>query len=318
MKIIFMGTPHYGAIVLEKLIASRHQVVAVVCQPDKPVGRKHIVTAPETKVIAKMHGIPVFQFKKIRIEGYQTLKNIDADIIVTAAYGQIISQDILDLTKYGVYNVHASVLPKYRGSSPIQWSLINGEETIGVTILKTLAGLDNGPILLTQEMQILPTDTVESLMQKLGEIGGDLMLKGIDMLESGDYKLTPQDESHMTYFPMLKKENSNIDFSKSAKHVANFVRGMAEWPVATTNICGTKIKVYDANQVCFMADSKFLPWQFVCASNKHGLIVKCGENTFVRLNTIEPQNGKKMRDTDFLNGRKIEVGTKLLPVNFEK
>ena len=135
MKVIFMGTPHYGAIVLNKLIESKHQVVAVVCQPDKPVGRKQVLTPPETKVLAKEHNIPVYQFNKIRIDGVETLKSIDADIMVTAAYGQILSQEILDITKFGVYNVHASVLPKYRGSSPIQWSLINGEKEIGGKII---------------------------------------------------------------------------------------------------------------------------------------------------------------------------------------
>ena len=313
-----MGTPHYAGIVLEKLINSKHQVVAVVCNPDKPVGRKHIITPPETKVIAKEHGIPVYQFKKVRVDGVETLKQIDADIMITAAYGQILSQEILDITKFGVYNVHASVLPKYRGSSPIQWSLINGEKNLGVTILKTLAGLDNGPILLTKETPILPEDTVSSLMEKLANIGGDLLLEGLDMLESGKYELVDQNEDEMTYYPMLKKENSNIDFEKTAQEVSNFVRGMAEWPVAVTNICGLKTKVYKAEPVFYLETQQFEQGQVVCANNKQGLIVKCGENTFVRLCQIEPQNAKIMRDTDFLNGRKIAVGTKLLKVNFEE
>src|SRR5574344_1573391 len=190
MKIIFLGTPHYGAIVLNKLIESKHKVVAVVCQPDKPVGRKQILTPPETKVLAKQNDIPVYQFKKIRVDGVETLKTIDADIMITAAYGQILSQEVLDITKFGVYNVHASLLPKYRGSSPIQWSLINGEKEIGATLLKTLAGLDNGPILLKESMPILPEDTVESLMEKIGVLGGNLLLSGLDMLESGNYTLT--------------------------------------------------------------------------------------------------------------------------------
>ena len=318
MKIIFMGTPHYAGIVLNKLINSRHQVVAVVCNPDKPVGRKHIITPPETKVIAKEHNIPVYQFKKVRVDGVETLKSIDADIMITAAYGQILSQEILDITKFGVYNVHASVLPKYRGSSPIQWSLINGEKNIGVTILKTLAGLDNGPILLTKDTQILPEDSVSSLMEKLADIGGDLLLEGLDLLESGKYTLVDQNEEEMTYYPMLKKENSNIDFSLTAQEVSNFVRGMAEWPVAVTNICGIKTKVYKAEEVFYLETQSFEEGQVVCANNKQGLIVKCGQNTFVRLCQIEPQNSKVMRDCDFLNGRKIPVGTKLLNVNFDK
>ena len=316
MKIIFMGTPHFGAIVLEKLIESKHDVVAVVCQPDKPIGRKQILTPPETKVLAKEHNIPVYQFKKIRVDGVETLKEIDADIMVTAAYGQILSKEVLDITKFGVFNVHASVLPKYRGSSPIQWSLINCEKKIGVTILKTLEGLDNGPILLTKEIDIQNDDTVASLMQKLGELGADLLLDGLDMLESGNYKLTEQDESQMTYYPMLKKENSNIDFSLPAERVVGFVRGMAEWPVAVTNIQGTAVKVFDAEVVNYLPERNYLYGEVVCASNKQGLIVKCGDG-FVRLSKIQPQNSKLMNDTDYLNGKKIPVGLKLLNVNFD-
>lgn len=315
MKVIFMGTPHYGALVLKKLIDSKHEVVAVVCQPDKPVGRKQVLTPPETKVIAKQHNIPVYQFKKIRVDGVETLKSINADIIVTAAYGQILSQEILDITKFGVYNVHASVLPKYRGSSPIQWSLINCEKEIGVTILKTLAGLDNGPILLTRSLPIQSADTVNTLMQKLGEIGADLMLKGLDLLESGSYTLIPQNEEEMTYYPMLKKENSNIDFSKTAKQVVGFVKGLAEWPVAVTNIMGSATKVFDAEEVAYLPEKEYAEGEVVCANNKQGLIVKC-KNSFVRLKQIQPQSSKLMKDTDYLNGRKIPVGTKLLNVNF--
>ena len=312
-----MGTPHYGAIVLKKLIESHHEVVAVVCQPDKPVGRKQILTPPETKVLAKEHNIPVYQFKKIRVDGVETLKGIDADIMVTAAYGQILSKEVLDITKFGVYNVHASVLPKYRGSSPIQWSLINCEKKTGVTILKTLEGLDNGPILLTKEVEIQQSDTVASLMQKLGEIGADLIVEALDKLESGNYTLTPQDESQMTYFPMLKKENSNINFNQTAAKVAGFVKGLAEWPVAVTNLQGNILKVFDAVEVNYLAEKQYEAGQIVCASNKLGLIVKCLDG-YVRLVEIQPQSSKKMRDTDFLNGRKITVGTKLLDVNFEK
>lgn len=307
MKIIFMGTPHYAEVILQRLIDSKHQVVAVVCQPDKPVGRKQILTEPEVKVLAKKHGIPVYQFKKIRIDGVETLKKIDADIMVTAAYGQILSQEILDITKYGVYNVHASVLPKYRGSSPIQWSLINGEKELGITILKTLAGLDNGPILMTQSIKILTEDTVLSLMDKLAHIGAELMVKSLELLESDNYTLTPQNEAEMTYYPMLKKEMCPIDFNKTADEICNFVRGMAEWPVANVNIYGNITKVYKAVSVSYLAEKEYKNGEIVCSNNKQGLIVKCKEG-FVRLVEIQPQNSKKMKDTDYLNGKKLEIG----------
>ncbi|MGN1222068.1 MAG: methionyl-tRNA formyltransferase [Christensenellales bacterium] len=310
MKIIFMGTPHYAEVVLEKLINSRHQVVAVVCNPDKPVGRKQVLTPPPTKLLAQKYNIPVYQFKKIRIDGVETLKKIDADIMITAAYGQILSQEILDITKFGVYNVHGSVLPKYRGSSPIQWSLINGEKKLGVTILKTLAGLDNGPILLTQECDILPQDTVESLMHTLSSMGGDLLLKGLDMLESGNYNLISQNEAEMTYYPMLKKEMSPIDFNKTAQQVCNFVRGMAEWPVATVNLQGNITKVYRAEVINYLPEKSYNNGDVVCASNKLGLVVKTADG-FVRLAEIQPQNSKRMKDTDYLNGKKVEVGVNI-------
>ncbi|MGN1212622.1 MAG: methionyl-tRNA formyltransferase [Christensenellales bacterium] len=310
MKIIFMGTPHYAEVVLEKLINSRHQVVAVVCNPDKPVGRKQVLTPPPTKVLAQKYNIPVYQFKKIRLDGVETLKKIDADIMITAAYGQILSQEILDITKFGVYNVHGSVLPKYRGSSPIQWSLINGEKKLGVTILKTLAGLDNGPILLTQECDILPQDTVESLMHTLSSMGGDLLLKGLDMLESGNYNLIPQNEAEMTYYPMLKKEMSPIDFNKTAQQVCNFVRGMAEWPVATVNLQGNTTKVYRVEAINYLPEKNYNKGDVVCASNKLGLVVKTADG-FVRLAEIQPQNSKRMKDTDYLNGKKVEVGVNI-------
>ena len=312
-----MGTPKYGAIVLKKLVESKHEVVAVVCQPDKPVGRKQIMTPPETKVLAKEHNIPVYQFKKIRVDGVETLKNIDADIMVTAAYGQILSQEILDITKLGVYNVHASVLPKYRGSSPIQWSLINCEKTLGVTIIKTLAGLDNGPILLSKQCDILPCDTVDSLMEKLGNMGADLMLEGLELLESGNYTLIPQNEDEMTYFPMLKKENSNIDFSKTAEQICGLVMGLEEWPTAVTNILGVPTKVFKAEPVSYLAEREYQNGEVVCATSKLGLVVKCKDG-FVRLKEIQAQNSKRMSDKDFLNGKKIPVGTMLLDVNFEK
>jgi methionyl-tRNA formyltransferase len=307
MKIIFLGTPHYAEVVLEKLIESKHQVVAVVCQPDKPVGRKQILTPPEAKVLATKHNIPVYQFKKIRIDGVEALKNIDADIMITAAYGQILSQEILDITKFGVFNVHASLLPKYRGSSPIQWSLINGEKQLGVTIMKTLAGLDNGPILTQKAVDILPEDTVLSLMDKLACVGADLLLESLDMLESGNYKLTDQIEADMTYYPMLKKEMSAIDFGKTSTEICNFVRGMAEWPVATVNIYGNITKVFKAEPVNYLAEKQYKNGEVVCATSKLGLIVKA-QNGFVRLVEIQPQNSKRMKDTDFLNGKKIEIG----------
>ena len=309
MKIIFLGTPKFAETVLESLINSKHKVVAVVCQPDKPVGRKQILEMPPSKILALKNNIPVYQFNKIRLEGVEPLKKLEADIMVTAAFGQILSQEVLDITPFGVFNVHASVLPKYRGSSPVQWSLINGEKTIGVTILKTLAGIDNGPVLMTKQIAIESTDTVETLLSKLSKIGADMIVKALDIIETKKAVLVPQDESQMTYYPMLKKENAKINFNLSATNIVNFVRGMEEWPVAYTFLQGKMLKVYKSSVV---KDNfvNYLPSQVVLASTKQGLVVKA-KDFAVRLNVVQIENGKKMTDSEFLNGRKIEVKTEL-------
>lgn len=318
MKIIFLGTPHFAENVLQKLIDSKHDVVAVVCQPDKLVGRKQLLEAPPTKVLAQKYNIPVYQFAKIRLEGVEPLKKLGADIMVTAAYGQILSQEILDITKYGVYNVHGSVLPKYRGSSPIQWSLINGEKTLGVTILKTQAGMDDGPILHTQEFEIQDSDNVLSLMEKISLMGADLLLKSLDEIENGTAVLVPQDESLVTKCKMLKKEQAVIDFNNSAQSIVNFVRGMAEWPVAYTHYNGVMLKIYKAKSHS-LEDFAFLSTlaldeientkngQIVLVSSKKGIFVKC-ENSVLELVELQLEGGKKMSAKDFANGKKLEQG----------
>lgn len=322
MKIIFLGTPHFAENVLQKLIDSRHEVVAVVCQPDKLVGRKQTLECPPTKLLALKHNIPVYQFKKIRKEGVEPLKQIDADIMITAAYGQILSQEVLDITKYGVYNVHGSVLPKYRGSSPIQWSLINGEKTLGVTILKTQAGMDDGPILHTQEFEIMEQDTVSSLMEKISLMGADLLLKSLDEIENGTAVLTPQDETQATKCTMLKKEQAVIDFNNQASKIVNFVRGLQEWPVAYCHVNGIMLKIYQAKafsieQLCErsggeLSSDVLIQKQIgeVVMSNKKGIFVKCN-NSILSLIELQLEGGKKLSYKDFVNGKKLPVGTVL-------
>lgn len=319
MKIIFLGTPHFAENVLQKLINSRHEVVAVVCQPDKLVGRKQLLECPPVKLLAQKYNIPVYQFNKIRLEGVEPLKQIDADIMVTAAYGQILSQDILDITKFGVYNVHGSVLPKYRGSSPIQWSLINGEKTLGVTILKTQIGMDDGPILHTQEFEILETDTVASLMEKISLIGAELLLKSLDEIENGTAVLTPQDESQATKCTMLKKEQAVLDFSKTANVLENFVRGMEEWPVAYCHSNGVMLKVYKAkaksyDELIMLSNGEILlenlinsQYGEIVYAGKKGVFVKC-QNSVLQLLEMQLEGGKKLGYKDFVNGKKLYTG----------
>ena len=324
MKIIFLGTPHFAENVLQNLIESKHQVVAVVCQPDKPVGRKQVLEAPPTKILAQKHNIPVYQFNKIKLEGVEPLSKLNADIMVTAAYGQILSQDVLDITKYGVYNVHGSVLPSYRGSSPIQWSLINGEKFLGVTILKTEIGMDDGPILHTEQFEIQRDDTVESLMEKISLIGAELLLKSLDEIENGTAVLIKQDESKATKCRLLKKEDGLIDFNKTALQIENLVRGVSEWPVAYTAINDTILKIYKAKQIEVLDylniigntdENKLkinsaLNGKVLHCSAKKGIFVKA-ENSVLQILELQLEGSKKLDAKSFANGGKIKEDDKL-------
>lgn len=324
MKIIFLGTPHFAENVLQKLIDSKHQVVGVVCQPDKPVGRKQILEAPPTKILAQKYNIPVYQFNKIKLEGIEPLSKLDADIMVTAAYGQILSQEVLDITKHGVYNVHGSVLPSYRGSSPIQWSLINGEKYLGVTILKTEIGMDDGPILLTHQFEIKRQDTVESLMEKISLIGADLLLTALEQIENGTAVLIKQDEQKATKCRLLKKEDGKIDFNKTALEIENLVRGVSEWPVAYTALNDVTLKIYKAQQVEVedflrvigntpenMAKINYTSNGTVLHSSaKKGIFVKA-QNSILQILELQLEGGKKLDAKSFANGGKIKEGNKL-------
>lgn len=305
MKIIFLGTPDFAKNVLLKLINSKHQVVAVVCQPDRPVGRKQILTPPPTKTLAIENNIPVYQFEKIKKEGVETLKNLNADVMITSAYGQILNQKLLDLAPYGVINVHGSLLPKYRGSSPIQWALINGEKQTGVTIMKTNIGMDTGDMIEKAVVDIEENDTVTSLLEKLSIKGGELLLKVLDDLENGTAVFTKQDESESSYYPMLDKEMAKIDFNKTAREICNFVRGLEEWPTAYCYLDDDVLKVYKTSICEFVSqdDEDYKVGQIVECSPKKGLIIKV-KNGYVNLNIVKLGSGKLLDGKALANGHK--------------
>ncbi len=304
MKVIFLGSPDFSATVLNYLLASKHEVVAVVTQPDKEAGRGQKILCSPVKILAEKQGIKVFQFNKIRLEG-NVLKELNADIMVTAAFGQILSQENIDITPNGIINVHASILPKYRGSSPIQWAVINGEKETGISIMKTETGIDTGDVLLCEKTNILKDETAGELFIRLADIGGKLLVKALDLIEAKKAKFTPQNHAEMSYFPMLKKEMGKIDFNKKAVEIVNLVNGLNPWPLAFIVAQNdTKIKVYKA----VVAESdKVLPnGQIVFADSKNGLIIKC-EGGAVRLIKLQAPNGKVLDDKTYLNGNKIEV-----------
>lgn len=314
MKIVFMGTPDFSAVVLEKL-NSVYPVNAVVTGLDKPVGRGYNLAPSPLKVKAIELGIPVLQYAKVSREGLDDIRALQPDIIVTAAFGQILSDAFLAIPKFAVLNVHASLLPKYRGSSPIQWSIINGDEKTGITIMKTVKAVDAGDVLLEKETEIDKKETAGELFDRLAILGGEAIVEAISLVECGKATFTPQDESKVTHCSMINKGDGLVDFSKSAKEIDCFVRGMTPWPSAYTHIGEKTVKIFDVEKVELSdlqkSNDQFENAKFgevVLADKNHGLIVKVADG-FIRLHVIQLEGSKRMDDTQFLLGRKIDVGT---------
>ena len=308
MRVVFLGTPDFSVNTLKAIINSKHEVVAVVTQPDKPVGRSSKLVFSPVKQVAVEHNLKVLQYNKIRLEGVEDLKALNADIMVTCAFGQILSQEIIDIAPKGIINVHASLLPKYRGAAPIQWSIINGDSETGVTIMQTEAGIDTGDIICVEKTPISETETAGELFDRLSMLGAKLLVEALDLIESGNATFTKQNDDLATHVKMLKKEDGIIDFSKSAREIYNFVRGMNPWPCAYTFLDEKPLKVHSSDIVEIEAFAQ--PGEVICADSKRGLIIATG-NGFIRLKDIQAEGGKKMADTAYLLGHKIEIGTKL-------
>lgn len=314
MKIVFMGTPDFSAVVLEKL-NSVYPVSAVVTGLDKPVGRGYNLAPSPLKVKAIELGIPVLQYAKVSREGLDDIRALQPDIIVTAAFGQILSDAFLAIPKFAVLNVHASLLPNYHGSSPIQWSIINGDEKTGITIMKTVKAVDAGDVLLEKETEIGKKETAGELFDRLAILGGEAIVEAISLVECGKATFTPQDESKVTHCSMINKGDGLVDFSKSAKEIDCFVRGMTPWPSAYTHIGEKTLKIFDVEKVepfdLQKSNDQFENAKFgevVLADKNHGLILKVADG-FIRLHVIQLEGSKRMDDTQFLLGRKIDVGT---------
>ncbi len=305
MKVIFLGTPSFGVKVLDKICRSAHETVAVVCQPDRVNGRGNKVVYCPIKQYALDNGIPVRQYEKIN-ENIEDLRSFGADIMVTCAYGQILRQGVLDLCKHGIINVHASLLPRYRGSSPVEWALINGEKEIGVTIMQTALGVDTGDIILQKSVPLDGEENADEALEKLSEAGADLLAEALDNIEKGVATFTPQDESQATRCRMFTKEDGQIDFSRSAEEVHNFIRGINPRPSAFTFGETGRIKVLKSVVVSGEYGGKC--GEVVVSDSKKGLIVRCGEG-YLRLVTIQGENSKPMTAEAYLLGKKITVGS---------
>jgi methionyl-tRNA formyltransferase len=304
MKIVFMGTPEFAVPSLKALIESGDEVVAVVTQPDKPRGRGLEVTPPPVKILAQKYGIPVLQPQKIKTEEFlKQLEELRPDIICVVAYGKILPKGILELPRYGCINVHASLLPKYRGAAPINWAIIRGEKVTGITTMKMDEGMDTGDILLQREVPIEDEDTAETLSHKLSLTGAEVLIETLNLLKEGKLKPIPQNHSQATYAPMLKKEDGEIDWGKTAEEIKNLVRGTLPWPGAYTFLDNKILKVYKVRVV----EGQGKPGE-VIKSDKETLRVATGENALDILE-LQIEGGKRLDTATFLRGRKIREGT---------
>ena len=300
-----MGTPDFAVPALEKLAQSPdYTVAAVFTQPDKPKGRKMVMTPPDVKVCAEKLGIPVFQPASMRSEeAYNSLKELNPDVIVVAAYGQILPKAVLDLPKFGCVNIHGSLLPKYRGAAPIQQSVLDGEKVTGVTTMLMDVGLDTGDILLKAETEIGENETAGELFDRLAVLGGELIIETLDKLKKGEITPQKQDESLATHTSKISKELCPIDFNKSAFEVHNKVRGLNPWPVAVTEISGKTVKVYSSR----VSDMSGAAGTILSLKP---FVVACGDKS-VELIEIQPQGKKRMTAQAFLAGHKLNIGDKL-------
>ena len=309
MKIVFMGTPDFAVGVLEALIEAGYEITCVVTQPDKAQGRSGKLVASPVKQCALAHEIPVFQPVRIKKpEEVAVLKQYEADVYIVAAFGQILSREILDIPKYGCINIHASLLPKYRGASPIQHVIIDGEEKTGVTIMQMDAGLDTGDMLYKKEVVIEDTDTFETLHDKLMVIGGEAIVEALPLLTEG--KLTPEKQNgeESCYASLITKDMGRLDFRRSAVVLDRQIRGMNPWPSAYTSYQSKQLKIWRAVPVLELSDEagEFQPGS-ICNVTKDFVEIRCGEGA-LRIAELQLEGKKRMSTHDFLLGVKMQVG----------
>lgn len=312
MKLVFCGTPDFAVPALRRLIAEKFSILAVITQPDRPRGRGLKVTAPPVKDIALEAGIRVYQPERIKHESARRfLEQMNPEVVVIIAYGQIIPADLLDLAPHGWINLHASLLPKYRGAAPINWALIEGESVTGVTTMRIDAGLDTGPILLQRPCPIAPDDTAVTLERKLAEMGAELMVETLRGIQAGTITPQPQDSSRATHAPLLQKEDGKIDWSQPAIRIANRVRGLVPWPGTYTSFRGATLHNWSARAA---SPPEKIPAALEPATlqvEKNRLLVACGENTWLEILELQPQDRKRMSARDFMNGFHVQSGERL-------
>lgn len=304
MRIAFLGTPDFALPSLQTLIERGEEIVCVFTQPDRPKGRGYAPAVSPVKRLALAHSLSVCQTEKIRSEeGQKALMACRPELMVTAAFGQILSKENLAVPAYGCINVHASLLPKYRGSAPIQWAVMRGEKVTGVTTMMTDVGVDTGDILLQRETAIGEAETAGELFERLSILGAETLGETLDALKNGTLERRPQDHSLATHYPMLKKEDGRIDFSRTAGEILNLVRGVDPWPGAHFFIGDKMLKVFRAR----VSQGAGQAGEVLCASPTHGFVVACKDGA-VAFGEVQSAGGKRMDAASFLRGASIPAG----------
>ena len=310
MNIVFMGTPDFAVPCLQALIDSGEKISAVFTQPDKPKGRGYILTPPPVKELAIKYNIPVYQPNSLKKgedaeSSLKILEEIAPDLIIVVAYGKILPKSVLDIPKLHCINVHASLLPKYRGSGPIQWSVLNGEKETGVTTMIMAEGIDTGDMLLKSKTLIGINETASELHDRLSQLGAELLIKTIQGIKENGITPEAQDNDLSNHAPMLTKDLCPIDFSKSAQEVHNHIRGLSEWPCATAFLGDKKIKIYKSSIVPEAGANK-IPGEVVSSND---LVVACGDGNGISILELQAEGGKRLKSSDYLRGNRVEVGT---------
>lgn len=310
MKIIFMGTPDFSVPTLDAIKKDGNEIVLVVTQPDKKKGRKGILTPPPVKEWAVKNNISIFQPVKLREkQNIEELEKYEADVIVVAAFGQILPKEVLDMPKYGCINVHASLLPKYRGASPIQWAILNGDDETGVTTMQMGVGLDDGDILLQKKVPISSEDTGGSLFDKLSKVGADLLIETLHRIEKNDIVRIPQDDEKATHVGLIKKDFGILSFDEENKYILNKIRALNPWPSAFTFYNDKMVKIWKAKSVSF--NNKGYEYGDLVVENKDELLVVT-RNGAISILELQEEGKKRIKAADFLRGHKIEKGDKFI------
>ena len=304
MKIIFMGTPDFAVPCLESLIKSEDEVVAVFTRPDKKKGRNYALSSPPIKELALKYGIKVFQPENLKnIDTTKLITELNPDLIVVVAYGKILPKEVLKIPALGCINVHGSLLPKYRGAAPIQWAIINGEKTTGVTTMYMDAGLDTGDIILKSETQVGVGETSGELFDRLSIIGAELLSRTLNMIKSGKIRREKQIDKDVSYAPMLDKSAAKINWNYSAEKIHNLVRGLNPWPIARTVIDGKGLKIYKTKVYKTMCGRPGEVKSF------EPFVVACGNNSSIEILELQLESKKRMSSKDFLRGYRLNIGT---------